>query len=101
MDGAGQPKLVTLEGATKRDPLKDIMNCDLLLQDNSIIGIHWEGDCVIKISSWVILYINDSQKVCTMGSTIDLLGSMVRIEKKICSEHLFNKNWPQGYQKLY
>ena len=47
-DSDGNRKLVTLEGATKRDPLKDIANCDLIVQDEHIIGIHLEGDCVVK-----------------------------------------------------
>lgn len=47
-DTDGNRRLVTLDGATKRDPLKDIANCDLRVQDEHITGIHLEGDCVIK-----------------------------------------------------
>ncbi len=48
-DADGNRKLVTLEGATKRDPLKDIANCDLVVEQARITGIHLEGDCVLKI----------------------------------------------------
>ena len=59
-DLEGTRKLVKLEGAGKEDPLKDIANCDLLLQEDTqensdtnkkdilIIGINVEGDCVRK-----------------------------------------------------
>ena len=47
-DAEGNRKLVTLDGATKRDPLKDVANCDLLIKDENITGIHLEGDCVTK-----------------------------------------------------
>lgn len=47
-DAEGNRKLVTLQGAAKRDPLKDVANCDLLVHNESITGIHLEGDCVTK-----------------------------------------------------
>lgn len=47
-DTDGNRKLVTLDGAKVKDPLKDIANCDLLLQNGYIIGIHLDDDCVTK-----------------------------------------------------
>ena len=47
-DSDGNRKLVTLNGAKVKDPLKDIANCDLLLQNGYIIGIHMDDDCVTK-----------------------------------------------------
>ena len=47
-DTDGNRKLVTLNGAKVKDPLKDIANCDLLLQKGYIIGIHLDDDCVTK-----------------------------------------------------
>ena len=47
-DTDGNRKLVTLDGAKVKDPLKDIANCDLLIQNGFIVGIHMDEDCVTK-----------------------------------------------------
>lgn len=47
MDADEDPKGVIIEHtATDKDPLKDIGTAELLLQDDKVIGIDLDGDCM-------------------------------------------------------
>ena len=41
--------LVSLEGGSgKANPLRAVINCELIVKDEQIVGINVDGDCVVR-----------------------------------------------------